>query len=67
MGDVGKIVRIVSTSSKSFDDAISKGVKKFCSVRKGSRGASVSAMNVRIDKGKIVEYRVVLNISAELE
>lgn len=65
MEDVGKIVRVISTSEKGFEDAISNGVKRFCSIRKGTRGAAVNGMTLKIKDGKITAYRVVLDISAE--
>jgi flavin-binding protein dodecin len=63
--DIGKIVQFVSTSDKSFDDAVRKAVKEITRKEKGVRGIDVKRMTARIDNGKILEYRVTINVSSE--
>jgi len=62
-----KVIEIMSNSTKSFEDAIEKAVKKADKTLKNIRSANVKNMSVTIDSGKIKEYRVILHLSFELE
>ena len=65
MGEVGKIIEYVSTSNKSFEDAVRKAVERFAKAEKDVRGVDVIKMTARIEGGKIKEYRVNVKLSAE--
>jgi flavin-binding protein dodecin len=65
MGDVGKIIEYVSTSNKSFDDAIRKAVEKFAKSENDIRGIDIIKMTARIEGKRIKEYRVNVKLSAE--
>lgn len=66
MGDLGKITELVSTSKKSFEDAISKAVEEMAKKgEKDVRGLKVKNVSVSIENGKISEWRVDLKISSE--
>jgi len=60
---VAKVTEITSTSAKSFDDAITSGIKRANKTLRNVKGAWVSNMKVECDKGKITEYRVALKIT----
>ena len=62
-----KVIEIMSNSTKSFEDAIEKAVKKADKTLKNIRSANVKNMSVTVDGGKIKEYRVNLHLSFELE
>lgn len=64
---VVKVVEICASSSKSFDDATEKGIKRACKTLKDVKGAWVKEMKVIVDDGKISEYRVDLKVSFKLE
>ena len=64
---VAKVTEIISTSQKSFDDAIQKGVARACKTLKNVSGAWVKDQNVLVKKNKIVEYRVTLKVTFVLE
>lgn len=55
---IARVTEIISTSDKSFDDAISSGVKRACKTLRDVRGAWVKEMKVDVDNGKISRYRV---------
>ncbi len=57
---VAKNIEISSTSTKSFEDAISQGVKKASQTIKNIRGAWIKEQEVGIDGGSIKEYKVVM-------
>ncbi len=60
---VAKVTEITSTSAKSFDDAITSGIKRANKTLRNVKGAWVSDMKVKCDKGKITEYRVALKVT----
>ena len=64
---VAKVTEIISSSQKSFDDAIQKGVARACKTLKNVSGAWVKDQNVLIKKNKIVEYRVAMKVTFVLE
>ncbi|MDZ4708276.1 MAG: dodecin family protein [Saprospiraceae bacterium] len=62
-----KVIEVLSNSTKSFEDAIEKAVKKADKTLKNIRSVNVKNMSVTVDSGKIKEYRVNLHLSFELE
>ncbi|MEO8503971.1 MAG: dodecin family protein [Acidobacteriota bacterium] len=64
---VAKVIEIFSTSEKSFDDAVSKGIAKASKTIKNIRGAWVNEQKVDIEKGKIVRYRVSMKLTFILD
>ena len=64
---IAKVTEVISSSSKSFDDAVEQGVERAAKTLKGITGAWVSDQKVTVKNGKIDEYRVVLKISFVLE
>lgn len=60
---VAKVSEIISSSSKSFEDAIEKGVKRACKTLKNVEGAWVQDQKVVVKKNEIVEYRVNLKVT----
>lgn len=64
---VAKVSEITSTSSKSFNDAIEKGVKRASKTLKNITGAWIADQEVEIEKGKVKAYRVRMRITFVLE
>ena len=64
---VARVTEIISSSSKSFEDAVQAGVARACKKLKHVSGAWVKAQKVVISKNKIVEYRVNLKVTFVLE
>ena len=60
---VAKVSEIISSSSKSFDDAIQNGLKRANKTLKGVSGAWVKSMKIELKNGKITEYRVSLKVT----
>ncbi len=62
---VAKIVEIVGTSDKSWEDAAMVAVEEARKTIRGIRGIKVKDMTARIDPntGRIVEYRTSVNLS----
>ncbi len=64
---VARVTEIISSSPKSFDDAVKSGVKRACKTLKNVKGAWVKSQKVVVDKDKIVEYRVNLEVTFVLK
>jgi len=64
---VAKVSEITSTSSKSFEDAIEKGIKRAEKMLKNLTSAWIADQEVEISKGKVTAYRVRMRITFVLE
>ena len=60
---VAKITEIQSSSKKGFEDAIKQGISRADKTLRNLTGAWVKSQQVTIEKGKIVEYRVLLKVT----
>lgn len=64
---VAKVSEITSSSSKSFEDAIRQGIKRFAKTVDRVQGAWVSEQKVTIKGGEIDEFRVTLKVTFVLK
>lgn len=64
---VAKVIELVGSSPRSFDDALSQAVKRASKTIKGVRGADVLGHKVILKNGKIAEYRVHLKLAFEVQ
>ncbi len=64
---VMKSEQILAESSRSFEDAIQTAVSRFSKTVRGLRSANVNNLSTKIENGKIVSYRVNLQITFEVE
>ncbi|PID46064.1 MAG: hypothetical protein CSB47_05995 [Proteobacteria bacterium] len=64
---IAKVTEITSTSTKSFDDAVKKGVKRANKSLKNVTGAWIADQEVRVEEGKIVSYQVRMKITFVLK
>ena len=64
---VAKITEIQSSSPKSFEDALEKGIARAEKTLRNITGAWVKSQKVTIDKGKVTEYRVLLKVTFVLQ
>jgi flavin-binding protein dodecin len=64
---VAKITEIQASSTKSFDDAIKAGIKRADKTLRNVRGAWVQNQKVKVEKGKVTEYRVNLKVTFILD
>ena len=60
---VVRVTEIISSSNKSFEDAIEKGIARAVKTLKNVEGAWVKEQKVIVNKGKIAEYRVDLKVT----
>ena len=60
---VARVTEIISSSTKSFDDAVKEGVARAGQTLENIKEAWVASQRVVVENGKIVEYRVTLNVT----
>lgn len=64
---VARVTEIISSSKKSFEEAIEEGVDRATKTLKNVEGAWVQDQKVIIKDGKIAEYRVNLKVTFILQ
>jgi flavin-binding protein dodecin len=64
---VAKVTEISSTSTKSFEDAITGGLARAQKTIRNIKSAWIKEQQVRLDKGQIVEYQVNLLLTFVLD
>ncbi len=64
---VGKVVELVGTSERGFEDAINEAVRRSAKTLRNVRGIDVVGQKALVKNGKVVEYRVNLKLSFGIE
>ncbi len=64
---VYKIVEVVGTSSKSWEDAASTAVATAAKSLRDLRIAEVTKLDLKVEDGKVVAYRARVSISFKYE
>jgi dodecin len=60
---VARVTEIISSSKKSFEDAIGKGIDRAVKTLKNVEGAWVKEQKVIVKNGKISEFRADLKVA----
>lgn len=60
---IAKITEIQASSKKGFDDAVKVGIARADKTLRNISGAWVKSQKVKVEKGKITEYRVLMKVS----
>ena len=60
---VAKVTEITSTSTVSFEDAITKGIERANKTLKNVKGAWISEQKIQVSDGKISSYRVDMKVT----
>jgi flavin-binding protein dodecin len=60
---VAKVTEIISSSTKSFEDAVAKGVARADKTLANVKGAWIAGQKVDVEKGKITAYRVTMRVT----
>jgi dodecin len=64
---VYKVIELVGTSNESWEHAANQAIEMANKSLRELRIAEVTKMDVRLDDGNIIEYRVRLNVSFKYE
>ena len=60
---VGKVIELVGTSDRGFEEAINEAVRRSSKTIRNVRGVDVVSQKAVVKNGKVVEYRVNLKLS----
>lgn len=58
-----KVIELIGSSEKSWEDAAKKAVERAATTLEDLRIAEVSAMDMKIEDGKVVAYRTKVKLS----
>jgi flavin-binding protein dodecin len=64
---VASVSRITAASPQGFDEAVKEGVKRASKTLRGITGVHVLEQKAKINKGKIDEFRVTMEVTFLLE
>jgi flavin-binding protein dodecin len=64
---IARVSEIVASSSESFDSAVKEGLKRAAKTLRGITGFEVTRLQGKVEKGKLKEYRVHMNVTFVLE
>ena len=62
-GSVYKVIELVGSSAKSWEDAAAKAIETASKSLKDLRIAEVSELDMQIDGGKVISYRARIKVS----
>lgn len=60
---IARVTEIISSSNKSFEDAVKVGVKRAGKTLDNITSAWVADQSVKVEDGKVSEYRVKMKVS----
>jgi hypothetical protein len=66
-GRVARVTEVIAGSPKSFDDAVMVGFRRASKTLRGITGIKIKDWRAKVEDGKIVEYRVTLEVLFILE
>lgn len=64
---VARVTRLVSASKKGFQDAVDQAIARADKTLRGITGGEIVSQKIKVEKGKITEYRVEMDILFILE
>lgn len=64
---VARVTEISSSSNKSFEDAIQKGIARATKTLRDIRSAWIKEQEVQVENDKIVAYKVIMKITFVLD
>ncbi len=62
-----KVSDLISTSDKSWQDAVEKGLERASKTIRNIKGIDVTNWKAQVENGKITEYRAVMKVAFEVE
>lgn len=65
--EIAKVVHIVSTSKKSFDDAVQQGVANAAKTLRGISGIKGTDWTAKVEKDKLTSYKVTMDVAFAVE
>jgi len=67
MMDVAKVIEIVASSPKSFEDAMHQGIQKASSSLHGITGVKVKDWTAKVENNHVTKYKVIMDVAFRLD
>jgi flavin-binding protein dodecin len=64
---VARVSKITAASTKGFQEATEEGLKRATKTLRGVTGFEVISLKGKVENGKIIEYRVTMEVTFILE
>jgi len=64
---VARVTKITASSTKGWEDAANEGLKRASSTVRGITGLEVISQKAKVEGGRILEYRVTMEVTFVLE
>lgn len=64
---VAKVIELVASSDKSFDDAIQQGLAEASRSLRGISGMEVRSWTIDVDNNRVSRYKVTLHVAFKIE
>ena len=64
---VARVSKLTASSTKGFQQAAEEGLKRATKTLRGVTGFEVTSLKGKVEKGKITEYRVSMEVTFILE
>ena len=64
---VARVSKITAASSKGFQAAVEEGLKRAAKTIRGITGVEVISQKCKVDRGRIAEYRVTMEVTFILD
>jgi flavin-binding protein dodecin len=66
MSTIKKVIEVLASSDKSFEDALQRALTEASTTVKGIKSIYIKDQSCRVQDNKIVEYRITAKISFEV-
>ena len=64
---VARVTKITASSTSSFQEAVNEGLSRAASTLRGITGLEVVSQKAKVEDGRIVEYRVTIEVTFILD
>ncbi len=64
---IARVTKITASSPGGFQDAVNEGLSRAASTIRGITGLEVVSQKAKVENGKIIEYRVTMEVTFVLE
>jgi flavin-binding protein dodecin len=64
---VARVTKITASSTQGFQEAVKDGLSRAAATLRGITGLEVVSQKAKVENGKIVEYRVTIEVTFVLD
>ena len=64
---VARVTKITASSTQGFQDAVNDGLSRAATTLRGITGLEVITQKAKVENGRIIEYRVTIEVTFVLD